>query len=234
MDASKTYCCWIFATKPLHLSASIPQSGYVPGQQVNVSVEVRNDSRFDIIDVVVSLLKIVKYNSQIPKLKTKEEIITELDIKYGIIRKESRKVFNQQLTIPPVPPSNSSYCRLLNVSYEVEVRCNVVKYSADPFIRLPIIIGTVPLNSRQQTPIYPAAPQVSTPSTVNAAYGELYDAFMRASQEAQAARISPAEMREFQRLVKVLSKIEFCFSSSTSIICGSYLCSRARSRGGTQ
>ncbi|CAG9804950.1 unnamed protein product [Chironomus riparius] len=193
MDTSKTYCCWFCKTKPLHLSASIPQSGFVPGQMVNVYVEVRNDSRFDVLDVVVALMKVIKYNSQVPKLKTKEETLTETLVRYGEIKKESRKVFNQQLIIPPVPPSNSSYCRLLNVSYEVEVRCNVVKFASDPFIRLPIIVGTVPLNIRQ-TPVFPTAPQLSTsPMSISGNYEHLVNAF-RMAQQQQSQRQNTDEL----------------------------------------
>jgi hypothetical protein len=206
MDISKTYCCWICKTKPLLLSASIPQSGYVPGEQVIVFVEVRNDSRFDVIDVVVSLIKIVKYNSQIPKSKTKEEILIEKEVRYGLIKKESRKTFHQRLIVPPVPPSNSSYCRLLNVSYEVEIRCNVVKYSSDPFIRLPIVIGTVPLAQRR-TPIPTTAPtNVSTPSSIVSGYDALYNSFVAPNQS--ATRNTNTELRKFY-----FSKLVLCVSA---------------------
>lgn len=181
METMKTFCCAFCRSRPLFLAASIPMGGYVPGQAINVNVEINNESNVDIDDVKVSLKKIIRYNAQIPSTMTKEDVITEVEVHSGGIKRRSKDTFNQQLFIPAVPPSNANYCRVLNVSYEVQVKCKVSGLSQGPVVKLPIIIGTVPImnnnqNQRaeiQQQPL----PPIRTPSLVEMTYDQMLGSF---------------------------------------------------------
>lgn len=169
MEQIKTFYCGFCKTAPLFLAASIPISGYVAGQYVNVSVEINNESRIDVEDIKISLKKIIFYNSQTPSKKTKEEILTEAEIRCGGVMKRNKGKYDQKLAIPPVPPSNLNYCRILNVSYEIHVTAKIAGVHQNPVVKLPITIGTVPLNipvpqNQQQFSVYyPSAPH-TTPS----------------------------------------------------------------------
>ena len=149
MDTLKSFYWGFCKTKPLFMSVSIPFSGYVAGQSVNIAIEINNESRVDIEELKVSLKKIIHYNSQTPRMCTKEEILTESEIRCGghAARKKGR--FDQQLMIPAVPPTNISYCRVLTVSYEIHVLAKVPGIHRNPVVKLPITIGTVPLTSYQ-------------------------------------------------------------------------------------
>lgn len=168
MEVFKTFYCGFCKTAPLYIAASIPMSGYVAGQLVNVSIEINNESSIDVEDIKVTLKKFIFYNSQTPSKKTKEEVLTEAEIRSGGVLKRNKGKFDQKLLIPPVPPSNMNYCRILNVSYEVHVTAKIAGIHKNPVIRLPITIGTVPLNvPAPQNPQfaiqYPSAPS-QTPS----------------------------------------------------------------------
>lgn len=143
---------------------------FVVGQNVTISIEVNNESRIDVEYIKVSLKKIIFYNSQTPTTKTKAETLTEADIRCGGVTKQNKGKFEQQLIIPPVPPSNLNYCRVLNVSYEIHVTAKISGIHQDPVLKLPITIGTVPLHmpmsqSQQVAIAYPSAPDL-TPSPV--------------------------------------------------------------------
>jgi Arrestin (or S-antigen), C-terminal domain/Arrestin (or S-antigen), N-terminal domain len=146
MEVIKTFYCGFCKTAPLFVAASVPMSGYVAGQTVEVSIEINNQSRIDIDDVKVSLNKLIYYNSQTPRKHTKEEIITETEIRGGSVKKQSRIKLDQKILIPPVPPSNMNYCRVLNVAYEIHVTAKVGGVHKNPTIKIPLTIGTVPLN----------------------------------------------------------------------------------------
>lgn len=145
MEVVKTFYCFLCKTKPLYMAASIPVSGYVCGQNIIVSIELNNESSIDIDDIKVSLKKIIFYNSQTPQTKTKAEILSEAEVRCGAVTATNQRRFEQSLLIPPVPPSNMNYCRILNVTYEVHVTAKVSGMHTNPVIKLPITIGTVPL-----------------------------------------------------------------------------------------
>lgn len=171
MEAMKTFCCAFCRTRPIYLAASIPMGGFVPGQAITVSVEINNESRVDIEDVKVSLKKIIKYIAQTPSPMTKVETINEVEIHSGLVKRRSKEHFNQQLFIPAVPPTNTNYCRVLNVSYEVHVKCIVSGLSQGPTVRLPIIIGTIPINPLQNHNMS------STPSLVEMSYDQMLGSY---------------------------------------------------------
>jgi Arrestin (or S-antigen), C-terminal domain len=142
MEMVKTFYCGLCQTKPLYLAAIIPYSGYVPGQEITVSVDVNNESRVDINYLKISLKKIIRYTPQPTSMVFKEETLTEVEIRCGEIFKRSKEKFIRNLLIPPVPPSNSNYCKILTVRYEVQVKCKVSAPSASPVLNFPIVIGT--------------------------------------------------------------------------------------------
>lgn len=163
MEIVDTFYCGFCKTAPLFLAASIPMSGYVSGQSINVSVEINNESRIDVEDIKITLKKIILYNSQTPRTNTKEEILNEAEIRCGGVQKRNKTKFDQKLVIPAVPPSNLNYCRVLNVSYEIQVQAKISGLHKNPIIKLPITIGTVPLNIQIPQIHFPSAPS-HTPS----------------------------------------------------------------------
>lgn len=172
MEAIKTFYCGICKTKPLFMSASIPMGGYVPGQAISVSIQVNNESRIDVEDVRVTLKKVVRYNSQIPHTRTKQEKTTEAEIRCGGVRRKSKMAYTQELFIPAIPPTNINYCRVLNVCYEVNVKCKVSSLSFSPAIAIPIVIGTVPLNLNQNN-----AAVMMTPMIENMSYDQMLGSY---------------------------------------------------------
>lgn len=151
--------------------------GYVPGQAINVGVEINNESRIDIEDVRVSLKKIVRYNAQIPHSRTKEERTTEAEIRCGGLKRRSKIAYTQQLYIPAVPPTNLNYCRVLNVCYEVQVKCKVSGMSFSPVVIIPIIIGTVPINLNPNINYDVPSAVINTPIIESMTYDQMLGSF---------------------------------------------------------
>lgn len=121
LEDTKTYCCGICRMNPLLLAATIPFSGYVAGQTVQVDIDINNHSRLDVEMLKVCLIKIIKYRSQIPIAMSKEENVVESEINCGKISRQYCGKFKQSIVIPPLPPTNNNSSRLLTVSYEIHV-----------------------------------------------------------------------------------------------------------------
>lgn len=136
-----------FTSEPLYMSAAIPFSGYVPGQTVDVLVQVNNQSKTHVKEIKVYLKKIILLNSQKPKKKTK--VLTESVAKVitDSVPVLSIQTFEEKLVIPSLPP-NIKNCEVIQVFYELRVKAKTSGLSRSPKLKLPITIGTVPLEFR--------------------------------------------------------------------------------------
>ena len=146
MEIIKKYSCWLWE-KPMSLSASIPVSGYVSGQSIKVSVEVSNQTNINIDSIRVSLKKLVQYNSQTPRAKSREEIVNMAEVRSLGVKKEETGSFEIELPIPSVPPSNKDFSKIITISYVVQVKAHTTGSNKSPLIRIPVTIGTIPLTT---------------------------------------------------------------------------------------
>lgn len=145
MEFTKFFCCGPCRSAPLSIVASVPQTGYVPGQTIVVSTAVVNDSNVSVKAMKYSLIKTVIYHSQTPAHKTKHEI-TVIEENRGLgVAKRSKETFQVALVVPPVPPSNESLSRIIHIQYELKIEATAVGAHQSPSLVIPIIIGTVPL-----------------------------------------------------------------------------------------
>lgn len=160
MEILKHFCCGPCRSGPLSIVASIPQSGYVPGQSVIVTANILNRSNMPIDDIRYYLRRIVQYHSQTPAMKTKEEIINIQQQRTGGLSRNDDARFKVALLIPAVPPTNISLCKVVHITYDVKIEAKVSKMHANPFVLIPITIGTVPLN--ENGAIVPVQPPINT------------------------------------------------------------------------
>lgn len=61
IEAYKIFWSLKCKSKPLKFIVGIPYSGFVPGEALNLLVDVRNNSNNDVQKFKISLLKIIKY-----------------------------------------------------------------------------------------------------------------------------------------------------------------------------
>lgn len=111
-------------------------------------------------------------------MKTKEQVVQELQHRCGGIAARNKGMFDYQLVIPPVPPTNLT-CRVITVSYALHVTGKVSGLHRSPIVRIPITIGTTPLDTYQnavvnpqihqqvQSNYNPYAPHLPPPNTVH-------------------------------------------------------------------
>lgn len=132
------------------IRASIPQSGYVPGQTIVISAEISNQSSIKVEEVKFGIRKIVHYHSQSPYTKTLEEIVDVCEQRVSGRDGKALGQLKQDLVIPAVPPTIATLSRVINLYYEVKVEVKVRGAHLNPIIRLPITIGTYPLTTYYQ------------------------------------------------------------------------------------
>uniref|UniRef100_A0A1L8DK69 Putative arrestin domain-containing protein 3 n=1 Tax=Nyssomyia neivai TaxID=330878 RepID=A0A1L8DK69_9DIPT len=163
VSMDRSFCCGPCKTGPISIIAHTSQSGYVPGQTINVFAEIANASTVKVDEIRFSLKKIIRYTSQTPRPKTKEETLTITEARIsGLKKKEQSGKFEQHLQIPPLPPTSLSLCRIITVSYEVKIEAKVSGAHLNPVLKIPVTLGTVPLRDN----VYNIMPGTEAPIAI--------------------------------------------------------------------
>ncbi|KAG4068171.1 hypothetical protein HA402_001596 [Bradysia odoriphaga] len=141
------------SSKAVYLSAEIPARGFVAGQSVPITIFTNNESNIDVKEIKVSLKKVIHYNSQTPRTKTRERVESTSEIRHSGVLRKSKENTVVNLFFPAVPPTNITSCSIIQVTYLIQIVAKVGGMHFSPLVRLPVTIGTVPLQN--QTPIQP-------------------------------------------------------------------------------
>ncbi|CAG9804949.1 unnamed protein product [Chironomus riparius] len=147
-----------FSNKNLYMSAEVPFCGYVSGQSAPVSVSINNESGVEVYEITIELMKIIYYNSDTPRMRTRRREEKVAMTKHQGVPAKKKGAAMGNLVIPAVPPTNTGTCRTIQVFYEILVTAKTSGMHRNLTVVLPITIGTVPLLSTYQN-IYPALQQ---------------------------------------------------------------------------
>lgn len=147
MEITKSFCCWPCRTGPLSLTATIPQTGYVPGQNIVVQAQVINLSGSTIEQMKFVLRQSIVYHSQTPTRATKEELRSIQQKRSSGVAQNNEERFEISLPIPSLPSTNEGGCRIIYISYDIKVEAKIIGVRQNPFVVLPITIGNVPLQA---------------------------------------------------------------------------------------
>lgn len=147
MEITKSFCCWPCRTGPLSLTASIPQTGYVPGQSIIIQAQVINLSGSNVEQMKFELRQHIDYHSQTPTRSTKEELRSILTKRSAGVQQNNEERYEINLPIPSLPPTNMNSCRIIFISYDIKIEAKLSGFTNNPFVEIPITIGNVPLQS---------------------------------------------------------------------------------------
>lgn len=156
------FCCW--SSGPLTMTVSLPVGGYVPGQDIPISVDVENNSDVPIREVKCTLRKLLTFTVTSPNKSTKKDNITIGELVLGSVESHGTSNWTQVLKVPPLPPSNLNNCSIIDLDYDLKVKAKSSKWRRDLHTAIPIVLGTVPLTSYQQ-PVVPVG--LKPPEEVN-------------------------------------------------------------------
>lgn len=148
----------------------IPHRGYGSGQAIPIKIECNNLSQTDITQTKIMFKRIIAFTSFVPEVKKKSKIEILAEIIVAGVRKGNAKNIDCALRTPPnLLNSNSLYCRVVNVSYSLEIEFIVGGLNSNPKFIFPITIGAVGVedlidrNTRQGTGLHLYTPQYTDP-----------------------------------------------------------------------
>lgn len=146
MEVTKSFCCWPCRSGPLSLTASVPQTGYVPGETIKISARVINLSGSTVDHMKFELRQLIVYHSQTPHRNTKEELRTILQKRSAGVAQNNEERYEISIPIPSLPSTNANSCRIIYISYDIRIEAKV-GFKNYPYVEIPITIGNVPLQS---------------------------------------------------------------------------------------
>lgn len=121
LDLEKSFCCFCCKSGPLHAEVLIPAGGYVPGQSIPITADVENASNVKVDRLRVYLRKTVVFKTNHPRRDMKRDRVTIAEISIGPVEAHSSKNLQQNIEIPPLPPSNLINCGIIDLDYDLKV-----------------------------------------------------------------------------------------------------------------
>lgn len=154
-EISKTFC-WFFVcclgSSPLVMTASIPYTGFVPGQKIPIAIELNNQSHVDIRSTKITLKGLHLFNFDYPSTsKHVEKYRLDYKLVSGVKSGKCVKL-EEYLKVPEMlNPSNELHCKVFQITYVIKISAVVDDPHQAPYIHIPITIGSFPLLLKDPT-----------------------------------------------------------------------------------
>ncbi|CAL1532530.1 unnamed protein product [Lymnaea stagnalis] len=147
-------CC---SSGNIQARMTLNKTGYVPGEPLNYTVDIINNTDSDVTGLEVDLRQIVKYtgysdsifSSGHPKFHVKTDNYPLFAGPFHA-KKHSEAHISRSICIPALPPSRLEGCGIIDITYFVHMQ-PLVRWSSLQ-IEKEIIIGTIPLQSPMAPP----------------------------------------------------------------------------------
>ncbi|OUC47490.1 arrestin domain protein [Trichinella nativa] len=142
-ETQEIFCC-CFRRGSLGLDVHLPKRGYVPGELLDASCEIVNNSTKTVDLVIVTLKQHVSFRGKTALLshagvKQVSKDVTQLEWTTAIAPGAANR-FNFQFVVPAVPPRMLS-CGIIDIHYLLKIRVGAWLHCD-----IPILIGTVPVD----------------------------------------------------------------------------------------
>lgn len=126
-ELTKKFCCFCCESGPLSMTVSLPCTGFVSGQIIPITLDVDNASDVVVNSFTFDLQKVVTFYSQSPRRETKKTENSICSYTTTALEGKKNEIYNHEIKIPPLPPSNLTNCGIIDLDYEVKVNNNLRK-----------------------------------------------------------------------------------------------------------
>lgn len=173
LEEIKTFCCLFCQSGPLLFSVSIPYSGFAGGQKIPIRVEYSNKSDVEVESTRVKLKRSIHFVSHTPETKTRTDTEKMVEKFYPGVSENGSIDMMCEIDVPIIlMNSNGNFCNVIRIEYFIEVEGIVGSCHTNPEVRLPITIGSIPINfdTGYSVPMHPEQPQIPQQLELNPYY----------------------------------------------------------------
>lgn len=149
-QAHKTFGCCCWESDPLRIYNILPQGAFVPGDRVQYTLELNNDSDVSIDSATVKLVENITYHAYSPSSRTREDGRTLWQHEFSghtqLVAAMQNKVFTCDLHFNPSWNFNFfDGCDIITVEYYIKATARVSGCHTNLDNHTTIRMGTVPL-----------------------------------------------------------------------------------------
>lgn len=143
----KSFCFCSFKPHKAIVAVTIPQGGYVPHETISVHLTLDNQSKAKFQYTVFTLQQIVSFRATTPKIKFRKQKATVVEdtVRFPEATEHKQTQMTGRLTIPICAPTCLVSSNISTV-YLMKVMVRISGYSRRVTMRIPLKIGTVPIN----------------------------------------------------------------------------------------
>ncbi|XP_006805540.1 arrestin domain-containing protein 1-like [Neolamprologus brichardi] len=134
------------------LRAQTHMKGYTPGEVIQVTANIHNQSGKSTGNMAASLIQRITYETKKPT----HDVRIIAAVEGGVVKAGKEVEWKEQIIVPPLPQSSLAGCELIKIEYFVKVCLK----SPDVLLTLPIHIGNVALDKKHRP-----SKKASAPST---------------------------------------------------------------------
>lgn len=146
LTLDKKLFCFVLRLGKITAKVRTPKSGYVPGEIIPFSIEIKNKLGVQLADIRISLVKKVTFKFFKPSVRTKtEQNVIQTGQLDCLLREWKGEGLGVYLRVPCTEPTTVGKDDIILIEYFVDIVC---KFQCFAEIRRQraIIIGTVPVN----------------------------------------------------------------------------------------
>ncbi|XP_055604993.1 arrestin domain-containing protein 3-like [Uranotaenia lowii] len=151
------FYCWICKSDPLMVAASIPKTGYIPGEAIPLKIDVNNLSKEDVSEIVVKFKKVIKYISQIQVIEDTQVYSESHLLKYETLEiqttqsvaKQTNSTIEKNFVVGPLSPTEDRNCKVIKIGYELDILVKPKLSTQKIELVIPVLIGSVSPKSEE-------------------------------------------------------------------------------------
>lgn len=132
----------------LTMTISLPYLGFIPGQTIKITIYYENESTVKVDKTKISLEQTTRHASEDSNAESFETKSIFEDVDHNGCDANQRSTMEMSIILPEdLTLTSIRYCSILQIFYDLKIKAIVHGFHNNISIEIPIIIGTIPIDT---------------------------------------------------------------------------------------
>ncbi|KXJ16020.1 arrestin domain-containing protein 3 [Exaiptasia diaphana] len=137
----------------LEIISATDRGGYCPGELINASLYITNNSSQDLPGIELSLHQTTTFIASTGRTRQTKNTVQQVQHE-GVQRGNDGHFPSIAVAIPAVPPTMSS-CKCIKINYDLKIKIRVSGCHSNCKLKFPVVVGSVPYYRPPLPPVQP-------------------------------------------------------------------------------